>query len=393
MPNWHIVTGEYPPVCGGVADYTRALACALVSKGDGVHVWTPTSGNRLATDPGVQLHSLPDGYGPRGLRALMKGLHREPAPGRVLVQYVPHAFGMRGVNVPFCAAIAALRGIDVWVMFHEVALPWAPVGRWKANVAAVLTRAMANILAARADRVFISIPLWERILREVAPLWRGQATWLPIPSNMPLSVPDAARDDVRARLRLTPGAQVIGHFGGYGRLIAPLLARALRQLLEADRRRVALLVGLGSEAFVHEVESATLRGRMIATGEVAASSVAVHLAACDVLLQPYPDGISSRRTSTMAGLALGVPTVTNDGITTEPVWREAGAVALAPSPNELAAAAEALLALPAEAKALGERGRGLYRRRFALERTVETLRRAAGAESQLRSPLKVASRA
>ena len=393
MPNWHIVTGEYAPVCGGVADYTRALAYALASMGDGVHVWTPTSGNRLATDPGVQLHPLPDGYGPRGLRALMNGLHREPAPGRVLVQYVPHAFGMRGVNVPFCAAIAALRGIEVWVMFHEVALPWAPPARWKANAAAVLTRAMANILAARADRVFVAIPRWERFLRDVAPLWRGRAIWTPVPSNVPLSVSSSARDEVRALLRLSPSAPVIGHFGGHGGLIAPLLVRAFRQLLEADPRRVALFIGSGSEVFVREVASGTLTGRMIATGELAASSVAAHLAACDVLLQPYPDGISSRRTSTMAGLALGVPTVTNDGIATEPVWREAGAVALAPSPNELAAAAEALLALPAEAKALGERGRALYARQFALERTVETLRRAAGAEPQLRSPLKVASRA
>ena len=40
------------------------------------------------------------------------------------------------------------------------------------------------------------------------------------------------------------------------------------------------------------------------------SALAEHVRACDVLVQPYPDGISSRRTSAMAGLALGVAVVT-----------------------------------------------------------------------------------
>jgi glycosyltransferase involved in cell wall biosynthesis len=380
-PSWHIVTGEYAPVCGGVADYTRGLARALAASGDDVHVWTPTFGGGLASDPGVRLHPLPSGYGPRGLRALSSGLRRASPPSRVLVQYVPHAFGMKGINVPFCAAIAAIRNAEVWVMFHEVALPWAPALRWRANSAALATRAMANILAARADRVFVSIPLWARILREVAPLWRDHAAWLPIPSNVPLRVADSSRADTRARLRVPAGAPMIGHFGGYGSLIAPLLTMAIRQLLEADTRRVALLVGRGGETFVRGIESAGLRDRMIATGEIAASEVAAHLSACDLLVQPYPDGISSRRTSAMAGLALGVPTVTTDGIATEPVWRADNAVALATSPGEVAAAAESLLAKPADARALGERGRSLYGRRFALERTVEILRGAAPGES------------
>jgi hypothetical protein len=374
---WHIVTGEYAPVCGGVADYTHGLACALAVAGDVVHVWAP--GAALTEDPGVHVHPLPNGYGRAGLRALSIALGRSASTTRVLVQYVPHAFGLRGVNVPFCAAIAALRGVEVWVMFHEVALPWAPARRWRANIAASLTRLMANLLAARADRVLVSIPLWEPILHQVAPLWKGGTTWLPIPSNMPLHASDSAREAVRASLRLVPGAQVIGHFGGYGSLYASFLAQALRQLLEKDPGRVALLVGRGGEAFVRTMERA-LRDRMIATGEIEADRVAAHLTACDVMIQPYPDGISTRRTSAMAGLALGVPTVTNDGVTTEPLWRDERAVALAPSIDAVGDTAEALLASPALAATLGAKGRELHARRFALARTVETLRALAAAD-------------
>ncbi len=48
------------------------------------------------------------------------------------------------------------------------------------------------------------------------------------------------------------------------------------------------------------------------------------------MIQPYPDGISSRRTSAMAGLALGLPIVSTSGHLTETIWAEHAAVVLTP---------------------------------------------------------------
>ena len=78
----------------------------------------------------------------------------------------------------------------------------------------------------------------------------------------------------------------------------------------------------------------------------------------------------------MAGLALGVPTVTNEGPATEPVWRESRAVELAPSEDGLAAAADIVLGDAAYGAALGQRGRVLYERQFSLEHTIRALRGA-----------------
>ncbi len=155
----------------------------------------PTAG--LAPDHGVHLHPLSGGYGVRGLRELSRELGQLTGPKRILVQYVPHAFGMRAMNVPFCAWLAALQDGEVWIMFHEVALPWDRIPRWKANVGAAVTRVMANLLVARADRVFISVPWWDPYLRGMAPYWRGDATWLPIPS-------ERAGVGLRARHRAGP---------------------------------------------------------------------------------------------------------------------------------------------------------------------------------------------
>jgi glycosyltransferase involved in cell wall biosynthesis len=116
--------------------------------------------------------------------------------------------------------------------------------------------------------------------------------------------------------------------------------------------------------------------RVRVTGELSAQEVAANLAACSLVVQPYADGISGRRTSAMASLALGVPIVTNEGPQTEALWRSSRAVAIADpdTPEALTLAVETLLRDEAGRSALGSRGRELYEQEFSMARTVATLR-------------------
>jgi len=104
--------------------------------------------------------------------------------------------------------------------------------------------------------------------------------------------------------------------------------------------------------------------------------LAAHLRSCDLLLQPYPDGVSTRRTSLMAGLALGVPAVTTLGRLTESLWQEQRLAMLVPADDTpaLVAAVEQLAAQPEVRREWAERGRAGYRRYFSLEKTLEILR-------------------
>ena len=198
---------------------------------------------------------------------------------------------------------------------------------------------------------------------------------MPVPSNLPTGVSFEARTNVRARLGVTPETPLVGHFGTYGSLMAPLVKRAALSVLSADPHRRLLLLGRGGQSLARDLAAeASLAGRITATGELEGAEVAAHLAACDVLVQPFVDGVSTRRTSAMAGLALGVPIATNEGWVTEPVWREFDAVELAPGPELVAEAADLLLRNPARAAAMGDRGRELYRSRFSIEHTVRELR-------------------
>jgi glycosyltransferase involved in cell wall biosynthesis len=368
---WAILTGEYPPQPGGVSDYTRQVAGALAAAGDGVTVFAPQhDGGSEVVAPGVDLFRLPDHFGPRGLLALESALG-EARPDRILVQYVPHAFGWRAMNLPFAAWLAcrARRFAPLSLMVHELNVSF----RWRPSDAALWAAhaAMGRLAAGAADRVYVSIPAWGARLRRLCPGSRP-AEWLPIPTNLPTDAVETGRGRPQ-------GGTLIGHFGTYRQGTAGLLEPVVVRLLAARRDRTVLLLGRGGACFRNRmaVRHPEFAGQLSAPGELSADEVAVRLKACDILLQPFPDGLSTRRTSAIAGLALGRPIVSNLGELSEALWQRAGCVALAASadPDALAIMAEALLALPeAERASMGHRAAALYRDRFSLERTLARLR-------------------
>ena len=60
--SWHILTGEYPPRPGGVADYTSQVAAGLAEAGDEVHVWTTGAVGPTPEVPGVAVRRWEGGW-------------------------------------------------------------------------------------------------------------------------------------------------------------------------------------------------------------------------------------------------------------------------------------------------------------------------------------------
>jgi glycosyltransferase involved in cell wall biosynthesis len=340
-----------------------------------VHVWHPgepvdATPVEIGTEARVIVHVLPDRFG-RGSRAVLEAaLLAEP--GIVLAQYVPGAFGARGLNVPFCRWLARLRhtGVDVRVMFHEPFFYFGLARPWR-NVLAVVQRAMAAILLRAATRVYYSTETWTRLLAPYGP--QTAVDVLPIPSTIPATVPI---ERIARAWTARRGSFVIGHFGTYGDHVG----RELSEILPALVRRLpdarVLLVGSGGEAFARALPSA-VRDRVDATGRLSGAEAGAALRACDLILQPYPDGVTTRRTSMMAALTTSVPVLTTSGPLTEPVWAQTEAVALAPA-GDAGALVERAAALAADRDArvaLGARGRALYDERFALGVTIARMRR------------------
>ena len=130
--DWHIITGEFPPASGGVGDYSSAVAAGLAAAGDAVHVWCPASAGPPVHISGVQVHAVAGTWGRGDLARVDSALNLTPAPRRLLVQWVPHAFGMRSLNVGFCRWLRrrGRSGDCLEVMVHE------PVPRIRGRIVA-----------------------------------------------------------------------------------------------------------------------------------------------------------------------------------------------------------------------------------------------------------------
>ena len=373
MSTWHLLAPEYPPGCGGVGDYTALVAAGLAATGDDVHVWHPgglPGPAATSSATGVHLHQLPDRFGSKSRDAIDAALSE--TPGIIVAEYVPGAFGARGMNVPFCRWLARLRrrGVDVRVMFHEPFFYFGVARPWR-NLLAIVQRVMAWMLLRAASRVYYSTETWTRLLGPYGPQDRVEV--LPIPATIPISVSDEAIEQARVRRR---GDFVVGHFGTYGDHVGRELEAILPGLLRRLPAARVLLIGEGGEAFAGTLPP-EIRGRIDTTGRLDGDEAAAALRVCDLLAQPYPDGVTTRRTSMMAGLTTLVPAVTTDGPLTEPVWAQSNAVALAPA-GDAAAFVEQVAALaadPASGITIGANGRALYDAHFALGVTIARMRR------------------
>jgi len=376
VTDWHIITGEYPPQPGGVSDYTRRVALGLVEAGDRVDVFAPPTDQSERADPGVTVHRLPDRFGPRSLRMLSRELDRHPAPRRLLIQYVPHAFGWKAANVPFCLWLQSRRRDSVWVMFHEIAFPFARRQPVSHNALALVNNVMASIVASAAERAFVSIPGWRRMVQPMIDAGKP-VDWLPVPSSIPIVRDPAITARLRARYAGT--RPLVGNFGTNGRPICGMLHTSVPALIRETDCDV-LLMGRHSEELCRALiaQHPYLGRRVHSTGVLPEDDVSLYVAACDVMLQPYPDGVSSRRTSAMVALSHGLPMVTTSGWLTEPLWDESDAVELVPAdePEALADRVAQLIASPARRSVLAARSRALYVSHFDMPHSIRVLRDA-----------------
>ncbi|MGH7986172.1 MAG: glycosyltransferase family 4 protein [Candidatus Binataceae bacterium] len=372
MAQWHLITGEYPPDSGGVGDYSRQIAVALAAAGDQVHVWVPASSQANSSESGVELHRRPGHLG-LNLSRLSRTLAGSDS-ARLLVQYAPHAFGFRAMNLPFCLWLYVHRHrVPIDVMFHEVAFPIRRGQPVRHNLLGAVQRAMAMLAARAADRIFVASAAWSERLKPLLARPRD-VIWLPVPSNIPVTEDRCAVAAVRRRYADEHGL-ILGHFGTYRADIARSLMEVIPAVMREHQNLALLLSGYKSFAFRARLLNThpDLNARVHATGRLEATRLSCVLSACDVMLQPYPDGVDTRRGSMMAVLAHGRATVANLGSLSEPLWRDEGVIAVEDDADAMAAAVKRLLADESLRRRMEVSARHLYQR-FDLSHTIAAVR-------------------
>ncbi|MBZ5608739.1 MAG: hypothetical protein LAP38_10800 [Acidobacteriia bacterium] len=381
-PTWHIITCEYPPQPGGVSDYTFSVARGLAAEGDEVHVWCPSSPVSRPAAEGVVAHSELGEFAPVDLHRAGQHLDRFPAPRRILLQWVPHGYGYRSMNWKICSWLndrVRKHGDRLEIMAHEAYLPFR-ITSIRQSAAAAVHRMMTVQLMRAAERVWVSVPQWEACFRPYALGNMPAFEWLPVPSNIAVADNPGGVDAIRCQY--ANQNFLIGHFGTFGSLITKCLEPILSELAREPVAQTVLLIGRGSDEFRRAVAAKDPRIAPLirSTGALGNAEVSMHLAACDLLIQPFPDGVSGRRGSAMACISHGKPVVTTVGPSSERTWSEALPMAPAGDAPAFLKLVRWLRDDPQERDRVALAAGQLYRERFDLKHTVSKLRAAARKE-------------
>jgi glycosyltransferase involved in cell wall biosynthesis len=370
-----LVTCEYPPDVGGVAGYAEQVARGIAAAGARVSVLAPGDPRESSQDGSIHVSRDLGALWPSDLRRADAVLDRT-RPNRLIVQWVPHGYGWRSMNVPFARWInrRAGRGDVIDVMVHEPRLRCHPrLGLY--NVAVPVHWSMLRSVLAPARRVWMSTEGW---LPYVARHLRTgvRAVALPVPCAFEPYQP--APDEIMCtHRRLAPsGGPLIGHFSAFAPAAAAAVLALIPKLASANPDASFALIGGGSERCRDALVSAhrNLAHRVHATGALVDRDLSVSLTACDVMIQPYDDGATTRRSSLIASLAHGVPAVASMGTLTESIWEASRAVVLVRNgPGAFAEAVHGLLADSSRRAALRCAALDLYDRHFHVRHTVAAM--------------------
>lgn len=330
------ITGEFPPMQGGVGDCTNEIALALAKRGVQVSVLTTvgvaTNGTRYATGGTSVLRPPSSALAPPSsvlnvLRivpkwdwsalALIRRALAETQADIYHIQYQTAAFGMHPmINfAPRLIPIFAGRsetgaGVKSVVTFHDLRPMYLfpKAGRVRDWVTFQLARTTDAVIATNKED-------YDRL----EPLNLNELGLIPIGSNIDPTPPaDFDRDALRAQLGVRPGEILLSYFGFLNESKGgETLIRALAELSETKLLMLGGQTGASDEtniaylAHVKKIISeAGLGGRVLWSDFMPQSQITAHLLASDVCVLPYRDGASYRRGTFMAALAHGRAIVT-----------------------------------------------------------------------------------
>ena len=370
------ITGEYPPLQGGIADYTAALRVELRA----LEVTSEVLTDAACASAEPQVHPVVGTWG-FPFWGVARQIIEERRIDVVHVQYQTAAFDLKpAINLlPWYLRRATPRPAVV-TTFHDLREPYLfpKAGRLRRWVTHALGRhSDALIFTTQEDR-----ERWGAAVESDAPTHHiGAGPAVPV---VPITADE--RQTLRAECGVAPDAFLVGFFGfvNHTKGLDTLFA-AVRRLRAQDIPVQALIVGgsVGDSDPTNAVYKERLERLirrldldmgdiLLSTGYLEAADASRALATCDALALPFTDGASLRRTSLLTALAHGLPVVTTHPKRPTPELQETGALLLVPpdDPPALSNALQSLYTDRALADSLGTAARQ-FSQRFSWPRIAE----------------------
>lgn len=318
-----MITGEYPPMQGGIGAFSRILASELAAQGHELFILSRAGAHnedaRLSLSPTIRNW---------GAGSLLTARHwsREHQLDVVNLQYQTAAYDMS----PFIHFLPdALRPIPVVTTFHDLRYPYLfpKAGGLRDQIVMRLANASNGVIATN----------YEDAARLAA---HPTSALIPIGSNIPMQhgIDVAA---IRAQAGAQPDDLLIVYFGLVNR------SKGLDTLLEAVAWlhdipvRLALVGAVAGSsdptnaAYMREIDALIerlgLSDKIFRTGYVDDAAVSGYLTAADVVALPFADGASYRRGTLMAAIEHGCAIVTTTPQVTIPTFVNDENMQLVPS--------------------------------------------------------------
>lgn len=364
-PSVLIVSDQFPPAKGGIGDYTALLADALLDQGVRASLFVPNG-----SDPAACRAPIAATFD-RWSWATLSQLHRTLLATGAEWLHFQHNGGMyKSCRLAAYFLPRYLRWKrwpgNIAVTFHDINRAFLFYG------AGVVRDWVLGDLARNADLVIAADTSDIATLQSLGSIVHQ----VPIGSNIPTS--RMSPGDVihfRSTYDIPPQAIALGHFGTA--LGLDSLFEVLARLPEA----VLVLIGKTQEvsdiggintllpSFHARIASLGVGSRIRWTSHLPDREVADVLAACDILVLPYPGGASLRHGGLMACLAQGRPVISTTPLKPTP-GIVPGETFFAVAPGDVAGLESAVrsIATSLEVRRKFERGAGECRALFAWER-------------------------
>lgn len=310
------ITGEFPPMQGGMGDYTRQLGLALADLGCQVHVITSDQAgpvDRLTVYPVVRRWKW-------GCWRPILRIIREIQPQVIHIQYQAAAYGLHpAINfLPWRVRRLGKYRPHPVVTFHDLRVPYlfpkaGPVRRWVVNQLA--RESDAAITTNRED--------FENLGRDLSP---SAPVLIPIGSNIqPRPPADYDREAWRARWGAGPEDFLLCFFGFINeRKGVDTLLHAMHRLVTDPSCPVhPRLLFIGGQTGTSDPTNIAFLGRVQAliselglepyvcwTGYIPEEEVSASFWASDLCVLPFRDGVSFLHGTLHAALAHGMPILT-----------------------------------------------------------------------------------
>ena len=363
-----LITGEYPPMEGGVGAFTQELAKALAQLGHDVHIITSRQARPAITERKISDLLQPVELGFARLHPVVRHWRW---PSLAAVADVVLRYELEAVNIQYQAAAFHMRSpapnflpwrlkgmVKTAVTFHDLRTPYLfpKAGQLRHKIIQFMARqAHGCIVTNEAD--------YQSLLSSL----HAPVSKIPIGSNITTYKPTSEETAViRQTLNLHEGDGLLGYFGFLNDSKgADTLLQALAQLGSHVH-----LVFIGGQTGSSDGDNNTtfldglkqlvadlgLEQRVHWTGFMPEQQVSTYLHTADLMVMPYRDGVSLRRGTLMAVLAHGRPLITTTPTTPTPELVHGQNCWLVPANDvgALAPAIEQLLAAPARRQSLGQ---------------------------------------